>query len=1165
MPGPNFGRSTGDATLYWLTGTTAPAGYGVGLLLPSGTPSPPPAIDLAQSWTQHPGLYVMTAAQPTGAAVAAFVAALRRFQLAFGPRLRFLWLDSAAPEPSDWPARAILVEQAPQAASGTLAAPADLAFGGYRLAIAAGQTIAPTADGFSIAGGGTWGFSLRTESSAWTLDPRATVISFAATNAGCILLDLALPQDHEGSGIDDYARLGTGFRFAVDDSDAPVEGQLLSLDYPIFTSVPANGAKLEGSFDPALPLDASRTRLAYAANTAAHSSRYASPLGYGVTLTPATGGARPAGLAFHRSPLSHYESPGDRLYLGPIGAFTATVAGAPSSGGTAVSPAARLGCGLAGTEYFGLSGAAGATVAFAPGRAAYAPPWKATATGADPPPALDPLATSPWASVTPAAGAQAWYYAQPQAGSLHRVRAQGGPSALDPYLVYLELPAGSVQSEASPPAYPMVPYGGVAADRLAPYRELEAKVLAPTRREALAPVPLTPTTTQTVAGATPQGLLAQLTTDLASWKLLSLVALPAAPSPPELALNNIGGELRQAVQANELFVVAADGAKLAAAADLNYWLTDAALGDLAALPDAVRPPSAVIATLRSQGRTPKVGRSAFATMLRGILAQGDWRYIDTIADVAAYFEVVIAGWRFRLSPLVWGAMSEFPTVMILKFATSDLRSLVADSSSWTWPAVAGDAAATQKRVLDAIDGAREEVEAAAGRPHPLDFFVSTVCDDPTWTGVVFLNAQVPFSSMPEELRGLAAGIDAGKFRAHHVGLSITPVEVNGSTRALSLGPSSFFGLIDYESPEDIAHASGDFDFKVLQLQVLFRNSAVVDFASRVELFVSRLFDEGVTLVDSAHFNNLVLLGSYQRQQGEGHYVFTTSSANVFASAGRVVDEVEVARAQFNTTAATDAGEVHTRFLMWGRLRFHQLDGLDLFSFGYSLNDQSGRATDGSLAFSGLAVDMSFTESDPGARKFELDVADVAFDASASRPRPTSLFARFPLTLATLVRGGPGQTPKDLGYEPVETPLEQPSLSDGWYAIAFTVDLGTLGALAAGTGLVVTLLAAWGPSSGGDAAVNVGLRLPGSQSLKSLPAIEGVLQLGFQSIVVDAQGASEVPPDPAYVMRFRRFSLRLLSWRFPPGQADVYLFGDPEAGPTERGALGWYAAYLKEGK
>ncbi|MDQ3725230.1 MAG: hypothetical protein M3335_04970, partial [Actinomycetota bacterium] len=674
---------------------------------------------------------------------------------------------------------------------------------------------------------------------------------------------------------------------------------------------------------------------------------------------------------------------------------------------------------------------------------------------------------------------------------------------------------------------------------------------------------------ETLPAATPQGLLADFSADLTQWKRLSLVPEPAPPdpAPPSLAFNDLGDDLRQAFQSNELFMVAADGEKLAGAAKLEYWLDEAALGDLEALPPEKAPPQETIDKLRAAEVPPRVGEEAFEQELEKVLTTPEERgCIPTVVKYGAYFEIVVADWRFRVSPLLWEESSEFPTLMIFKFASSKLSSLVGDPEAWTWAAVGGEEPQkTSERLTEIIGSARKQVEEAKGRPHPLDFFVDTVCDDPAWTGVLFLDAQVPLSSLPEELRGLAAGIDASQFRAHHVGLSVSPVAVDTGDRTLSLASSSFFGLIDYDSPEDIAHTFDDFDFKVQQLRVLFRNSAIVDFASRIELFVNRLFGESVALLESDHYNNLILIGSYQRQQGEGHYVFATTGAGVFASQSAVVEEVEITRAQFTTSPPNaDDRKVHSRFRMWGRLRFHPMQGFDLFSFGREADSEGRRGEDGYLAFSGLAVEMTFAESNPQGRELTLDVTDVAFDPSASRPRPASFFARFPLTLASMVSSSAGRAPKDAGYAPVETPLVQPELKDGWYGIAFTIDLGTLGALAADAGLVVTLLAAWGPSAG-EPAVNVGLRLPGSQSLKSLPAIEGVLQLGFQSIALEASGALANPPDPAYVMRLRRFSLRLLGWSFPPGQADLYLFGDPETGPIERGALGWYAAYLKDGK
>lgn len=1165
MADPMFNQSTGDPALYWLVDPSLPAGYGVALLPLTGG-NPPASINLPQSWTQFAGLYVMVGKSPEKQNESKFISALRVLLNNIGPSLRFLWLADATLPPEQWAPAVIQIAQTPGAATGKVSAPAQLAFGSYRVGIATGTTIGLTANGFSLTGGAQFSFSLRTPSSVWSLAAQATAISFSAAQAGCLLFTLVLPQDNEHTGIDDYVRLDVNFRFSVREWDSPTPGLLRSLAYPPFAAVPSNGVSFNCCFDPALPLNPARSQLAYAANSPAHTSFFRSSLGYGVSLTSATqaGDLLPAGLAFHRRPASvHAPVSDDPLYLGLIGSFALNVGG---EGGGA--PAARLSCGIGGTEYFGLSAATGALVNFTPGQPGFA--WRLGAPNplpdGEPAPALNGFSTVPWAAVSPAISQTLSYFAQPIDGALYQIRPNSSPPNLIPYLIYLELPAGSLAGEPAP--YPMAPYAGIVDNQLETYRLLEAQILSPVRRAAIVPAPPVPRLNGggNVSAITPQGLLASFSPNLSLWSQLSLVPLPQN-TPPALALNNLKGALRQAMQTNQLFMVAADGSLFSQSTDLNYWITDAVLNDLAALPANQRPPASVLNTLRTNGRTPQVGAAAFTAMLQSVLSGGDQQYIPLIVQYSGYFEIVIAEWRFRLSPLLWQAQPGVPTLMVLKFATSTLRSLTADPSSWTWQAVGalnGDVGSTRDLLLQIIDAATESVRASAGQPNPLDFFVHTICDDPSWTGVVFLNAQTPFGSMPEELRGLAAGMDLQQFRAHHVGLSVSPALVNTSTNTLSLGPSSFFGLIDYDSPEHIAHAEGSFDFKVLLLRILFSSSAVSGFNSRIELFINRLFGDPVTLLNSDHYNNLVLNGAYQQQNGQGHYVFSSSDVNQYASASAVMDSITIESAQFSTEAANPTGEsmVHSRFQMWGKLRYVPLEGFDLFSFGYELDANANRIADGYLNFSGLSVDMNFDPSTAEDRTFIFNISNMAFDLAASVPRSTSLVARFPLTLTTLIRGEVGQTPRDIGYEAVETPLFQPALTEGWYALVFSVDLGTMGALAAGAGLVMRLLAAWAPSTDRP-AVNVGLQLPGAQTVKNLPAIEGVLQIGFQSIAFDANGALALPPNPAYVLRFRHFFLRILGWKFPSAQADIYLFGDPESAPQRNSALGWYAAWLKE--
>jgi hypothetical protein len=270
--------------------------------------------------------------------------------------------------------------------------------------------------------------------------------------------------------------------------------------------------------------------------------------------------------------------------------------------------------------------------------------------------------------------------------------------------------------------------------------------------------------------------------------------------------------------------------------------------------------------------------------------------------------------------------------------------------------------------------------------------------------------------------------------------------------------------------------------------------------------------------------------------------------------------VEISKTQFVTVvpASRSVTDVSTasRFLMWGRLRFDALPGFDVFSFGPTRSADDVVVRDGFLPFANLSVDMASDGTAGGRKTFTFIPRDITFDTSAAETRADSLYAHFPLVLTGLLVGAKGTKLADLGYLPVTTPLDVGPLTDDWYALAFQLDLGTLGALAGQLGFVVSLAAAWSPGEQGTSAM-VALRLPGGRSLASVIPIQGVIKLGFEGIEF---ATAEAGATVAYQLLFRNFGLTLLSFSFPPGQADLYVFGNPDN--TDRSAVGWYAAYLK---
>src|SRR5205085_4778557 len=97
-------------------------------------------------------------------------------------------------------------------------------------------------------------------------------------------------------------------------------------------------------------------------------------------------------------------------------------------------------------------------------------------------------------------------------------------------------------------------------------------------------------------------------------------------------------------------------------------------------------------------------------------------------------------------------------------------------------------------------------------------------------------------------------------------------------------------------------------------------------------------------------------------------------------------------------------------------------------------------------------------------------------------------------------------PGDLGYVTVVTDLDTVTYSAPWFGLVFDLNLGSVGALAAGVGLVATLAVVWAPGRVG-LPVSIGLKLPGSTSAKDELTIEGVLKIStFVIILSYAQGA-----------------------------------------------------------
>jgi hypothetical protein len=162
-------------------------------------------------------------------------------------------------------------------------------------------------------------------------------------------------------------------------------------------------------------------------------------------------------------------------------------------------------------------------------------------------------------------------------------------------------------------------------------------------------------------------------------------------------------------------------------------------------------------------------------------------------------------------------------------------------------------------------------------------------------------------------------------------------------------------------------------------------------------------------------------------------------------------------------------------------------------------------------------------------------------------------ATFPIVAKSLIAGAAGQAPAELAALPVTVPPAWPGPRAPWYALAFDLDLGTLGALAGSSALIVRLYLQWSPApEAGRWAV--GLGLPGATGGSTSISLMGVLKLSIYAINLSTLDSG------AFTLSLEGIALSVLGRSIPPGgTVTLALLGDPKAGRSP--PLSWYGAYL----
>ncbi|HVH81318.1 MAG TPA: hypothetical protein VM782_18100, partial [Stellaceae bacterium] len=655
----------------------------------------------------------------------------------------------------------------------------------------------------------TAAFYSQSISLAFSTGPLATIgqipegwLPFSGAYRGCILFSAYITQTILGG-------MNWGFQFRFPSPESTIGDAVLGA--PLAAPSPSSIVGFLASIDPLDPLNATfpdRTGFFFLGTDQSRSptvlaSNYRTTTGQAINLLPvglqsAAEGQLPARLVFAVATADKVVNP-LQTHLSPEGDFVLQLAAGTPATATLLS-------GLDGGEYLQFrpktSTYAGDRLRFVSHQPAFTPNFPFPAASPVGPPApvnpvllMDTSQTS-WAllvssssglgSVAQPSGFHLFGY---DVGAIHPTHGN----------LLGVIDVGSTLASTALP-YPLVPYAGVTlGDGVQAFNEAqviayESQVIGPSRRAAVTKLAqmsvasvqaaLGPPPTKwpaTINVSTPAGLVVTLTGNTESAAVTwSEVLLGQLVNPQQLfGFANPGPSLQQALQTGQLLLVVANA--------LNF-------GDEA--------------------------------VFQNVLTIGDWEMTAAVGQGSAF--------------------GDYANVMIIKGMPGKLfdplnpgASLVANATKWTLadtfaaPTTSRSAGADQTQLVNLAQWLQTYFQSAWDDPDKT-FFQSfkDIATSETWTGILVLRAKI--TDIPDGLAGITAGItDPNLFNVHHLALPISQL-INGTNGPQIEGSTAVSGLIHYIDPSlDPTQpvtvvqpsGSGDYDFRLLTLKVLFENAA----------------------------------------------------------------------------------------------------------------------------------------------------------------------------------------------------------------------------------------------------------------------------------------------------------------------------------------------------
>ena len=488
----------------------------------------------------------------------------------------------------------------------------------------------------------------------------------------------------------------------------------------------------------------------------------------------------------------------------------------------------------------------------------------------------------------------------------------------------------------------------------------------------------------------------------------------------------------------------------------------------------------------------------------------------------------IEDWNFKLSIGSGSKYNEYANVLLIKSVNGRIynpdnvsESLCANIGAWTGrdsfsKPLEGDIPNLENWL---INYCKKSIEDRNDNAY-LEKFAEIITDE-NWKGILALNTTLMSECFPDCLKPLLAGLsEDSEICAHHIGADIISVK-STENGPVPMGNSPFFGLIQYKAAGyygmamPIDDAEEDYEFKLLEMNVLFEKGKTKDFKS-VSQFVLRKFMLKKASAKGCLYNALLLNGSLQNRSGHS-YLTMNSEGGDFYFDDSVIEKVEISGVVMESV---NPEKEEYAFNLSGGIRFLEAESKDVADvYSYNL-----------LLFFDYRI--SFENG-----IFTLDLSKLNFNLSKSESRDNSMCKSFGMIPVKAVAGNNIID----GYKAisVEGLKVNTKLDDTAAGMIFDVRLGALGGLSSGSVLDSKVIIAWN-----DSGVFIGLKLPGAC------IIDDVFGLTFGD-------ARLVIKEGKPVIFISKMSLQLLGLlKFPANGACSLALAGADKG------IGWFAAYEK---